>query len=111
MRGIVGPLPAAGWQHENQHYGDPNAHTAGGENVGVLPANRVVSSVPHRVSFKVTEISRTSLGVSRITLAAQHNSMNTLGDSANPKGTITMEVDGKFADTIPLGAAFMLVSA
>lgn len=70
-----------------------------------------------RAKFIVTEITKTSRGVNRITLAAQHDPSITsdktmMGSHTSPSGNITLEVNESYAtDRITFGSVFYLVSA
>jgi len=68
-----------------------------------------------RAKFTVSEITKTGRGVAVLTFAAQHD--HTIkGDAvllpgSVPKGSISLEVDQRYAESLPIGSMFYLVSA
>jgi hypothetical protein len=68
-----------------------------------------------RAKFTVSEITKTGRGVTVLTFTAQHD--HTIkGDAvllpgSIPKGSISLEVDPRYAESLPIGSMFYLVSA
>ena len=114
----VAPAPAGYSGTERRNLGSPNHPPAlvGERRKTPWPAPvKAAPKVSLRAKFTVSEVTKTGRGVSVLTLGAQHD--HTIkGDAVMlpgsvPKGSISIEVDPKYADQVPVGSAFYLVSA